>query len=198
MTQEISMQAFSSPSVYPASYSQRQLEWQPHHHTPIHACVGSCGALCMWNHLHVDNNHRATLLNEILHIHFSHLVELRIMGNNIESVEALPTASMPCMQSLYLCTCEIREEDNSIVWVRVLRKVRWPSLSLLLLRLCFNYSDNNKIKDGRTLSQCCMWKLKTLWLYSAGCQTEENEVQPNFIPKLHIQELDHLCLTCLI
>ena len=46
----------------------------------------------------VDYNHRATLVKEIAHIHFTALTELYLGDNKIESVEGLARVHMAHIQ----------------------------------------------------------------------------------------------------
>lgn len=55
----------------------------------------------------VDDNDRACLLNDILHIHFAHLTDLKLWKNHIESVEGLSSVQMPHLQILQLGTSPI-------------------------------------------------------------------------------------------
>ena len=47
-------------------------------------------------------NSRASLVKEITHIHWKNLTELRMYGNQMESLEELPRVSMLCLEQLSL------------------------------------------------------------------------------------------------
>ena len=79
----------------------------------------------------VDNNHRATIVQEIAHIHFAALITLTLAGNRIESVEGLARVQMPHIERLGLCTYTDNIDDNNITSVGVIRKAAWPRLSQL-------------------------------------------------------------------
>ena len=79
----------------------------------------------------VGNNHRATLVKEIAHIHFTALTHLLLGGNRIESVEGLARVQMAHIQSVNLGTYTDNIDDSNITSVGVIRKAAWPRLSSL-------------------------------------------------------------------
>jgi hypothetical protein len=52
-----------------------------------------------------DSNQRATLLQEIAHVHFPALTILSVWDNQIQSIEALSSVDMPQIQTLRLSIC---------------------------------------------------------------------------------------------
>jgi hypothetical protein len=76
----------------------------------------------------VDENHRATLVKEIAHIHFTALTRLYLGGNWIESVEGLARVQMPQIECVDLSTYSDNIVHNNITSVRVMRKAAWPRL----------------------------------------------------------------------
>ena len=77
------------------------------------------------------NNHRATIVKEITHIHFTALTTLWLGGNRIESVEGLARVHMAHIQSVFLGTYTDNIGGNNITSVGVIRKAAWPRLSEL-------------------------------------------------------------------
>ena len=76
----------------------------------------------------VEYNHRATIVKEIAHIHFTALTILWLSGNRIESVEGLARVHMAHIQSVELGTYTDNIDDNNITSVGVIRKAAWPRL----------------------------------------------------------------------
>ena len=65
----------------------------------------------------VDVNYRATLVEEIAHIHFSDLTWLDLAGNNIESIEGLPRVYMAQMKEMFLRTYVVTKGTTiSLQW----------------------------------------------------------------------------------
>lgn len=71
------------------------------------------------------------MVKEIAHIQFYTLTILNLWGNQIKSIEVLPSTHMPLLEQLYLCTFFDEEDDNMITSVRVMRKAIWPALQTL-------------------------------------------------------------------
>ena len=76
----------------------------------------------------VDRNHRATLVKEIAHVHFTALTTLWLGDNRIESVEGLARVHMAHIQSVKLGTYTDNIDGNNITSVGVIRKAAWPRL----------------------------------------------------------------------
>ena len=76
----------------------------------------------------VDYNHRATLVKEIAHIHFTALTYLFLGSNRIESVEGLARVHMAHIQYVDLGTYTDNIDYNYITSVGVIRKAAWPRL----------------------------------------------------------------------
>jgi hypothetical protein len=81
----------------------------------------------------VDNNDRATIVEEIAHTHFTALTDLYLCGNRIESIEGLARVQMPQIKCVRLGTYTDNIDNNNITSVRVIRKAAWPSLSWLII-----------------------------------------------------------------
>jgi hypothetical protein len=78
-----------------------------------------------------DNNHRATIMKEIAHIHFTALTVLYVGGNRIESIEGLARVQMVHIKLVRLGTYTDNIDNNNITSVGVIRKAAWPRLSRL-------------------------------------------------------------------
>jgi hypothetical protein len=76
----------------------------------------------------VDNNHRATIVEEITHIHFSVLTILHLGQNTIDSVEGLARMHMTHIKVVNICTYSDSIGNNNITSVGVIRKAAWPGL----------------------------------------------------------------------
>jgi hypothetical protein len=76
----------------------------------------------------VEYNHRATIMKEIAHIHFTALTNLYLGSNRIESVEGLARVQMPHIELVVLSTYTVNMEINKITSVGVVRKAAWPHL----------------------------------------------------------------------
>ena len=74
------------------------------------------------------DNHRATIVKEIAHIHFTALTTLRLGGNRIESVEGLARVHMAQIETVDLGTYTDKIDENNITSVGVMRKAAWPRL----------------------------------------------------------------------
>jgi hypothetical protein len=79
----------------------------------------------------IDNNHRATILKEIAHIHFTVLTHLQLNGNKIDSVEGLVRVKMPHIKYVVLGIYLDNIANNKITSVGVMRKAAWPHLQRL-------------------------------------------------------------------
>ena len=73
-------------------------------------------------------NLRATIVEEIAHIHFNTLTCLSLGGNKIDSIEGLYRVEMPHICILHLCRYGDDIGDNNITSVGVIRKAIWPAL----------------------------------------------------------------------
>ena len=82
----------------------------------------------------VDDNHRATIIKEIAHIHFTALTHLFLRGNRIESVEGLTRVQIPRIKIMFLCKKSDNIDNNNITSVGVIRKAAWPCLLWLGIR----------------------------------------------------------------
>ena len=82
----------------------------------------------------VDYNHRATIVKEITHIHFTTLTVLELGCNRIQSVEGLARVNMAHIKAVGLCTYSDNIGNNNITSVGVMRKAAWPVLSWLDIR----------------------------------------------------------------
>jgi hypothetical protein len=76
----------------------------------------------------VDKNNRAKIVEEIAHIHFTALTDLRLECNTIESIEGLARVQMAHIKYVGLSTSADNIDRNSITSVGVIRKAAWPSL----------------------------------------------------------------------
>jgi hypothetical protein len=80
-----------------------------------------------------DNNHRATIVQEITHIHFSVLTEVQLAGNRIKSVEGLVRVHMAHIKYVFLSKSIDNIGSNNITSVGVIRKAGWPDLTWLAI-----------------------------------------------------------------
>jgi hypothetical protein len=76
----------------------------------------------------LEYNHRATIVKEIAHIHFTALLGLNLACNSIESVEGLAHIHIPKLQKLVLCTWVDNTGVNNITQVGVMGKAAWRAL----------------------------------------------------------------------
>ena len=76
----------------------------------------------------LGDNHRATVVKEIAHIHFTALIYLTLSGDRIESIEGLPRVKMTSIKYLILRRYADNIGDNNITSVGVIRKASWPAL----------------------------------------------------------------------
>jgi hypothetical protein len=67
--------------------------------------VESGGAEAVYMMADIDNNYRETMLEEILHLHFTHLKYLNLDNNLLQSMEALCRVYMPHIEDLSMGTC---------------------------------------------------------------------------------------------
>jgi hypothetical protein len=67
--------------------------------------VGSDGAKAVYMMADIDNNYKETMLEEILHLHFTRLKYLNLANNLLQSIEPLCRVQMPHIENLSMGTC---------------------------------------------------------------------------------------------
>ena len=85
------------------------------------------------------------ILKHIANIKFTHLKEISLNGNCIESVEVLGTVCMPEMMKLIL-------GHNRINTIKSVIKANWPKLKDIHVCKAISNTVNNMIVDMSTLT----------------------------------------------
>jgi hypothetical protein len=76
---------------------------------------------------YLDWSYRATVVKEIAHVHFTALTSLDLTRNQIESVEALPSANAAINKAVFKYIDD-GGGVSKITSVKIIRKASWPAL----------------------------------------------------------------------